>query len=63
MQIALERFFHLHDVGFLSPEQTFRMDAAGIAVLAGDWNAASNLSATLPAPLRTYLFELNDNPF
>jgi len=60
MQTALERFYHLHDVGLLSPEQTFRMDAAGSAILSGNWNAASNLSATLPARLQTYLFELND---
>ena len=63
MQFGLERFYHMHDVGLLSPEQTFRMDAAASAALSGDWNAVSNLSASLPVPLQTYLFELHDDPF
>ena len=60
MQIALERFLNLHDVGLLSPEKTFCLDATRCAARMGDWNAVSNLLKVLYVPLRTVLFELGE---
>ena len=47
-------------MGDATLRETILFMTAGSAALSGDWNAASNLSASLPAPLQAELFELND---
>lgn len=60
MQIALERFHDLQDVGFLSPEQTFCLDATRCAARMGDWKAVSDLLTVLYVPLRGKLLRLGE---
>lgn len=47
-------------MGNATLHETILFMTAASAALSGDWNAASNLSATLPAPMKAELFERND---